>query len=181
LFVNEYVVLKYLEVIRQMTEHQFEIIFKEYFTYLSNIAFPIVKDRDDAYDVVQQVFIKLWDKRDSIDTEINIKSYLYRATFNTALNFIEKNKRSVSLNTADINEETTNFSADFFSGEVEDAIEKAIFELPEKCQMVFMLSRYSDLSNKDIAEKLNISVKGVEKHISKALKELRVKLKRYIE
>ena len=52
-----------------MTEHQFEILFKEHFSYLSNVAFGMVKDEDDAYDVVQQVFIKFWDKRLSVNID----------------------------------------------------------------------------------------------------------------
>jgi RNA polymerase sigma-70 factor (ECF subfamily) len=71
-------------------------------------------------------------------------------------------------------------NTDFLSGEVEEAIKKAILELPKKCQLVFSLSRYSDKSNKEIAEELEISVKAVEKHISRALRELRIKLKPYM-
>lgn len=166
-----------------MTERQFETIFKEHFAYLSNVAFAMVKDEDDSYDIVQQVFVKFWDKRFNVNIEDNIKSYLHRATFNTSLNFIDKNKRKIKIDDkqlADIPSQSYENSSDFLSGEVEDAIKKAISELPEKCQIVFSLSRYSDLSNKEIAEKLNISVKGVEKHISRALRELRVKLKPYM-
>ena len=166
-----------------MTERQFEAIFKTHFSYLSNVAFSIVKDEDDAYDIVQQVFIKFWDKRFDINIEDNIKSYLHRAAFNTSLNFIDKNKRKIKIEDeqlANIPSNTHENSQDFLSGEVEEAIKKAIAELPEKCQVVFSLSRYSDLSNKEIAEELDISVKGVEKHISRALRELRVTLKPYL-
>jgi len=69
---------------------------------------------------------------------------------------------------------------DFLSGQVENAINRAISELPEKCKLVFTLSRYTDKTNRDIADELNISIKAVEKHISRALKELRVKLKPYM-
>ena len=55
---------------------QFEIIFKEHFAYLSNVAFAMVKDEDDSYDIVQQVFVKFWDKRHQVDIDQNIKSYL---------------------------------------------------------------------------------------------------------
>jgi len=163
-----------------MTEYQFETIFKEYFAYLSNLAYGIVKDRDDAYDITQQVFVKLWDKRDDIEIDKSIKSYLYRATFNTALNFLDKHKRKLRIVNDDSYSLFQEDKSDFLEGEVEDAVNKAILELPEKCRVVFSLSRYSDLTNKEIAEKLNISIKGVEKHISRALKELRVKLKRFI-
>ena len=166
-----------------MTEHQFETIFKEHFEFLSNIAFAMVKDEDDSYDIVQQVFIKFWDKRFSVDITDNIKSYLHRATINTSLNFIEKNKRIVKVDDSKLEilpGQSFEKNTDFLSGEVEDAIKKAISELPEKCGVVFSLSRFSDMTNKEIADHLNISVKAIEKHISRALRELRVSLKPYM-
>jgi len=166
-----------------MTELQFEILFKEHFAFLSNVAYNMVKDEDDSYDIVQQVFVKFWDKRFDVDIDDNIKAYLHRATKNTALNFIDKNKRSVYIDDnilADMHEHSEERNNDFLEGEVEEAIKKAISDLPEKCQMVFNLSRYSEKSNKEIAEELNISLKAVEKHISRALKELREKLKPYM-
>lgn len=166
-----------------MTEHQFEKLFKEHFAYLSNVAFAMVKDEDDSYDIVQQVFVKFWDKRFDVDIDDNIKAYLHRATKNTALNFIDKNKRSIYIDDnklADMPEHSEEKNSDFLEGEVEVAIQKAIADLPEKCQVVFKLSRYAEKSNKEIAEELNISIKAVEKHIGRALKELRVKLKPYM-
>jgi RNA polymerase sigma-70 factor (ECF subfamily) len=61
-----------------MTELQFEKLFKEHFAYLSNVAFAMVKDEDDSYDIVQQVFVKFWDKRFDVDIDDNIKAYLHR-------------------------------------------------------------------------------------------------------
>ncbi len=165
-----------------MTEHQFEIIFKENFAHLSNVAYSLVRDEDDSYDIVQQVFVKFWDKRDSVDLNDNIKSYLNKATINTALNFIDKHKRELHIDVAQaaLKGPFEDKSIDFLSGEVEQAIKKGISELPEKCRAVFLLSRYSDKSNKEIADDLNISIKAVEKHITKALRELRIKLKPYL-
>ena len=166
-----------------MTEHQFENIFKEHFAYLSNVAYGMVKSEDDSYDIVQQVFVKLWDKRFDVDIDDNIKSYLYRATKNTALNFIDKNKRIIKIDNdklSDMPEYSVERNTDFLSGQVENAISNAISELPEKCKLVFTLSRYTDKTNREIADELNISIKAVEKHISRALKELRIKLKPYI-
>ncbi len=166
-----------------MTEHQFETIFKEHFEFLSNIAFAMIKDKDDAYDIVQQVFVKLWDKRYKVDIDDNIKAYLHRATINTTLNLIEKNKRSVNVSENKLETIPGQYvekNTDFLSGEVENAIKKAISELPKKCGIVFSLSRYSDMTNKEIADHMNISVKAIEKHISRALRELRIKLKPYM-
>lgn len=167
-----------------MTELQFETLFKEHFTYLSNVAYGVVRDEEDSYDIVQQVFAKFWDKRNTVDIDDNIKSYLHRATLNTSFNFLDKNKRIINIGDdqlRDMSSHSEERNTDFLSGEVEEAIKKSIAELPEKCRMVFALSRYSDKTNKEIAEELDISIKAVEKHISKALRELRVKLAPYLK
>ncbi|HAM97809.1 MAG TPA: RNA polymerase sigma-70 factor [Marinilabiliales bacterium] len=167
-----------------MTEPQFENLFKTYFPTLINVANSVVKDPDDARDVVQQVFIKLWNLKEEVSVDQNIKSYLHRSVINTSLNFIEKKQRTVSenlLSESTLHSQQTQPTSDYLKDEVETAIKKAIEALPEKCQLVFSLSRYSDMSNKEIAEHLDISIKAVEKHISKALRDLRVSLKPYID
>jgi RNA polymerase sigma-70 factor (ECF subfamily) len=166
-----------------MTESQFENLFKTHFTYLVNVANAIVKDKDEATDIAQQVFLKVWNLKDEIKIDQHIKSYLHRSVVNTSLNSLEKSKRMVSeelVTEAVFSGQQTEANSDYLSGEVELAIQKAIAALPEKCQLVFNLSRYSEMSNKEIAEHLNISIKAVEKHISKALRDLRISLKPYI-
>ncbi len=166
-----------------MTESQFEILFKTHFTYLVNVAFAIVKDKDEAHDMAQQVFLKLWNLKDDISIDQNIKSYLHRSVVNTSLNSLEKSKRMVSeelVAESVFANQLSEGNNDYLSNEVEQAIKKAIAALPEKCQLVFSLSRYSDMSNKEIAEHLGISIKAVEKHISKALRDLRISLKPYM-
>lgn len=167
-----------------MTDQQFEQLFKSHFSSLIHVAYSVVKDPDDARDVVQQVFMKLWNLKNEVNTHQNIRSYLHRSVINTSLNFIEKKQRTVSenqLTEAVFNSQQTDETVDYSLEEVESAIKKAIEELPERCQVVFSLSRYSELSNKEIAEHLGISIKAVEKHISKALRELRVSLKPYLD
>ncbi|MGE4289225.1 MAG: RNA polymerase sigma-70 factor [Salinivirgaceae bacterium] len=167
-----------------MTENQFEDIFKTNYSFLVNVAFGVLKDRDDARDIVQQVFLKLWNLRDEVNFDQNMRAYLHRSVINTALNFIDKNKRIVNEEQSADNifdSLQVKPNSDYLSDEVELAIKKAIAALPDKCQTVFSLSRFSDLSNKEIAEELNISLKAVEKHISKALRDLRVSLKPYMD
>jgi len=161
-----------------MNEIDFEIIFKNRFSSLCNLAFTVVKNADVAKDVVQQVFMKLWHKREDLNIQGTIEAYLYRMVINTALNHIEKEKKYTRLETTnlkytDLAETLENTSS------VEDRehkVRKAIKDLPPQCQTVFSLSRFEDLSNKEIAGHLGISVKAVEKHITIALKTLRIKL-----
>lgn len=162
-----------------MTDIEFEKLFKEHFSTLCNLAASVVKDSDEAKDVVQQVFIKLWQKRDELNIRGPVYPYLYRAVINTAYNTNSKNNKVVYL---DSHPELANIpAADPESVKHQDSVNaevrKAIDKLPPACRNVFAMSRYTSLTNKEIATELNISVKAVEKHISKAYKTLREKLK----
>ena len=162
-----------------MTETEFEKAFRAEFKTLSNVAFSILRDKDTSKDIVQQVFLKLWNNRDSLSIHSNLQAYLKRSVINTALNYIEKNKKlQLEADTAQLN----NLVAESNTNEVNPEklsrlINYGMDSLPPKCRTVFSLSRYSGLTNKEIAEELDISIKAVEKHIGKALKELRILLK----
>jgi RNA polymerase sigma-70 factor, ECF subfamily len=128
---------------------------------------------------VQQVFLKLWHMRETLEIRNQTKSYLHRAVVNTSLNFIARKKKisyQADISKFDISE-TTFIQDDGYNENLALELKEAIQTLPPQCQTVFSLSRYSDMSNKEIALNLNISIKAVEKHIGKALKELRIKLK----
>jgi RNA polymerase sigma-70 factor, ECF subfamily len=164
----------------EMSEKDFEILFKSQFTSLCNLAFTLVKNADTAKDVVQQVFIKLWQKQQDLNIRGPIEAYIYRMVINTSFNHIEKEKKYVrleyqSVQSFELPNETKDNSNALADREIK--VRKAIAELPPQCQTVFSLSRFDNLSNKEIAEHLGISVKTVEKHITVALKSLRITLK----
>ena len=150
---------------------------------MSRVAYTVVKDADQARDIVQQVFIKFWDRRDRLSETDQIKSYLHRAVINTALNHIERAKKmklEEDFSGYERNLDDSGVSSEEKQKMLGEKIKAAIAELPEKCQLVFSLSRYEGMSNQEIADYLEVSVKAVEKHISRALKELRVSLKPYM-
>lgn len=165
-----------------MNRADFESLFRTHFTPLTNIAYSFVRDRDTACDIVQHVFIKLWDNLEKVNITSSEKSYLHRAVINTSLNYIEKNKRIT------LHEDFTRFenkvtyeSYDTDKDEKDKLLNKllleAIDELPPKCKAVFVLSRIDGMKNSEVASHLDISLKSVEKHIGKALKYLRQRLK----
>jgi len=160
----------------------FEQLFKEHFVHLCGFAQNYVPDLDDAKEIVQDVFINLWNKRETITSDKSVKSYLFTSVKNRCFNFIRDNKKFRSnILDVDIADYETPYENDSFSGhELQNKIDKAISDLPEKCRQVFKLSRIEELKYKEIAEKLNISVKTVEAQMSKALKVLREELKDYI-
>lgn len=134
---------------------------------------------DEAKNLVHEVFISLWEKFDTLPGDTNFKSYLYTATRNRCLNYIRDNKKVVRLDSAHY-EGTTSESNTLEVKELERAIELAINTLPEKCRMVFEMSRYEELKYAQIAQKMNISVKTVEAQMTKALGLLKKELARFL-
>ncbi len=172
-----------LENIKNLDKAAFEQLFREYFKPLTAFAKKYVGDIDVAKEIVHEVFINLWTKKESIDIEKAVKSYIYTSTYNRSLNYLRDNKkfeRNADLESNSINESIWNYSDQVETLELEEKINKTINSLPEKCREVFILSRYDGLKYHEIAEKLNISVKTVESQMSKALMVLRENLKEYL-
>jgi len=172
-----------LQLLRVGNHKAFEDLFETYFESLSRYAFSILRDSDEAQDVVQKVFCKLWDQRKELEIKTSIKSYLYRIVHNESLNFI--NQRT---NRAEINREISSYNDDatdsvneqVLASDLQLAINKALDDLPPQCRKVFEMSRMEQKSYSEIAQSLAISVNTVENHISKALRQLRVALKDYL-
>ena len=152
-----------------------ELFFKKYYHYLCNVIFRVLPDATIAEDLAQDVFFEFWKKREQVSITTSAKAYLKRAAINKTLNYIRDQKIRFTDE-----EELPALPTDSLSSqqklensELETLIREAIDRLPERCRLVFMLSRFEELSYQEIAEQLNISVKTVENQISKALKFLR--------
>ena len=159
----------------------FEILFKNNFKDLCRFANRYIKDTETAREIVQDAFVSLWEKRESIDINLNLRSYLMTSVKNKSLNYIRDNKKFIGLPEIE-NYDIESESFDHLeSEELNEKIEAAISELPEKCRKIFTLSRYENLKYQEIAEKLQISVKTVEAQVSKALQHMRSKLSEYIK
>ena len=138
-----------------------------------------VADLDDARNLVHDVFITTWEKFDSLPSDTNYRSYLYTSVRNRCLNHLRDTKKHLTIEKmAEHNyaEEIRPMEA----AELEKEIELGINSLPEKCRMVFEMSRLEGLKYSEIAEKMNISVKTVEAQMSKALSVLREHLKEFL-
>ncbi|MBK8517521.1 MAG: RNA polymerase sigma-70 factor [Saprospiraceae bacterium] len=145
---------------------------------LCNQVFRILKDNVAAEDIVQDVFFGIWRKRDQLVINTSLEAYLKRSCRNRTLNYIRNNHMKWE-DEGLLNDQADNsFTSDQYidAEDLNQKIQEVIAELPEKCGIVFSLSRFEEMSYADIAVELNISVKTVEHHISKALRILREKI-----
>lgn len=161
---------------------QFEQLFLDHYEYLCKKTYAFTNDPDAAKDIVQDVFLRIWRQRTHISMHENFKAYLHRSCINQALNYIKFFKRKTERETRYLEEaqkKTTAPEAEnqLIADEVSNQINQCINDLSPVCREVFLLSRYEQMSYKEIAANLNISVNTVEKHIGKALKSLRACLK----
>ena len=161
----------------------FEDLFRSLFQGLVLFALKYVPDQDTAKEIVHNVFLNLWEKREKVDSSSSLKSYLFTSVHNRCLNFIRDEKKFDRDESHIERLDSTQF-ADGTDRLEEQELEQRIFDalqaLPEKCREVFTLSRFEELKYAEIAEKLHISVKTVEAQMSKALKILREKLADYL-
>ncbi len=166
-------------------EKMFEFVFKAYFPRLMAFARKFVPDKNAAEDIIQEVFLKIWVKRNEIREEA-FQSYLFTLTRNACLNHI-KHQQIVDghvTNVEDNSLQESLYYADFFSdpfhqtvfSEIQNEIEKAMRELPEQTRKIFRLSRFEGMKNVEIAKLLNLSIRTVEKHNTRALEKLRIHL-----
>ncbi len=160
---------------------QFEVVFKRCYEPLCRYANKLMLDRTMAEDAVQQVFTRLWEKKEQLHIQTSIESYLYKATYNTCMNELKKNKRLSSLDNQ-TREEADVQSSDNKTRlrELEQQIQEGLKSLPEKYRAKFVMSRYEIMKYKDIASMLDISIKTVENQMGKALKMMRIHLSEFI-
>ena len=164
-------------------EKVFEEFFKTHFKALHSYAYTILKDDVVAEEMVQNVFYKLWEKKDQVDIQTSLKAYLYKAVYHESLNYL-KHEKVKSVHQAHAMY-ATDHSGDLaekklMQRELETKLQTAINDLPEQCRTIFQLSRFEELKYREIADTLGLSIKTVENQMGKALKVLRLKLVEFL-
>lgn len=159
----------------------FEVVYKRHWPELVDTAYKRLQSRQKAEDIVQEIFISLYNKRDALEVTVSLKAYLNKALKYKVLNeFRSDAVRNNYIKTFFFKENCKNdFAEDLEAKELHSKINLLLMQLPDKCRHVFNLSRNENMTNKEIAIELNISVSTVEKHICKALKVLKGNLKTY--
>lgn len=167
-----------IKAIRNGNAEVFRQVFDACYENLCQYAFTIVRDFDQAEDVVQSILMKLWERREELDIKTSVRSYLFRSVYNQCLNQLEhssiKKKHDARVQNSPNRDEQ---QPDVFPAELEESIRKAVDSLPQECRRIFTMSRYEEMRYSEIAEKLNISVNTIQNQICKALKILREELK----
>lgn len=169
-----------LAVLLKESDHDaFAEIYNRYWGLLYIHARKILQDEDDVKDVIQELFVSLWNKAGEIEFTTSLSSYLYSAVRNRIFNLIEHQKIKVNYVASigsfmEQGEATTDALVRY--RELAQLIEKEIALLPPKMREIFELSRKEYLSHKEIAERLNISDKTVRKQVNNAIRILRLRL-----
>jgi len=169
-----------LEHLKNSNQGVFEMVFKYYYSGLVIYADQIIKNIPVSEDIVQSVFLKLWENRQSLDIH-SFRSYLIQCVKNRCIDHLRscevKNKLSQEL------KDYSHFEMqeDLWTlMELDELIQQAIDKLPPRCREIFLMSRTENLKIAEIAEKLRLSARTVETQISKALKVLRTELAEYL-
>ncbi|MTI29334.1 RNA polymerase sigma-70 factor, partial [Xanthovirga aplysinae] len=147
-----------------------------------HLANGILKDKSLAEEQVQDVFLKMWENRLSLNDEISIFPYLVTSVRNKCYDLIRHDKvkqKYIDHVQKSYQDQILNYDYTDLTDEIIHDLTQSVEQLPEKCKQVFKLSRFDELSHKEIAHRLKISPKTVENQISKALRFLRNALKKY--
>ena len=182
---NEQEILRLLKTGR---EDAIKHIFDNYYLDLCSYADSILKDRYASEEVVEDLFITLWQKSKDLNICTSLKNYLYRSVHNKSINYLKKiatrDKKVQKFSIQDISEfygdESNSQISNLITKEIEDKANLILSELPEKCREIYELNRYENLSYPEIAERLNITVGTVKTQMSRAFEKFRIGLKGYL-
>lgn len=172
--------------LKKGNEATFERIFNSFYPELVSFARGFVKDEDQSREFVQEAFFTLWEKRETLYEDSNIRAYLYTVTRNLCINYLQSQQirgQSLELTDKEIEEKAltrlifaSTPGSELDLAELGDRIETLIESLPEQNRRVFKMNRFERMTYAQIASELGITQKTVEAHVSRALKFLREKL-----
>lgn len=166
----------------QGDEAAYALVFRTWYAPLVRFVEALLRQRDEAEEVAQEVMLELWNRRAQLDPERPVQAWLFRAARNRALNVVRHRKvvQQSEPVVAALTGDTAPSDAAAVEHELDAALHEAIAELPPRCREVFLLSRSEGLRNAEIADQLGISVKAVEGQIGRALRGLRERLRPWL-
>lgn len=174
---------RFVHGLKNGDEKVFEELFKTYYAPLCEYCLRYVSDADMAEEIVQDLFFKIWVKREELNINVSIKAYIFTSLRNHALNYISRLKIQDRYNQFIVvrSKNDVEHPVDVLEEkDMERIMKQAIAMLPEKRREIFEMSRFEDMKYWEIAEKLNVSVKTVESQMSKALEHMRKVLSKFL-
>lgn len=174
-------VIKNIIGLKAGSHSAFEYLFREYNLRVYGFAYKFLHNHAEAENIVQSVFVKLWENRAILNENLSLKAYLFKITKNMILNLVKKQtSRDLFLNyISDNGEQHYDIDKELNYNELFSIVEQSIQSLPERRKQIFILSRYEGLSYKKIARKLDISENTVDTQIRHALKFLREEITKH--
>lgn len=171
-----------IEQFRSGNTEAFESIFHAYYKALVAYARTLLKDADDAEDIVQQVFIAAWEKRSVTEIHTSLRALLYKSVHNACLNRLKQQqvRSGYAKEVIQLHREQDTTEDRLQQKELQKKIDDALEQLPEQCAKIFKMSRFEQLKYQEIADRLSLSVKTIENQMGKALKIMREQLKDYL-
>ncbi|MDQ0641221.1 RNA polymerase sigma-70 factor (ECF subfamily) [Pedobacter sp. W3I1] len=169
-----------LLLLKKGDESAFSEIYNRYWEKMASYSIRLTKSEDESADIVQEIFISLWRRKEDLVIKGSLAAYLIKSTRNLSLRYIERN-----INVTDFVEKLAEFISDKSQDieenisfrELQEQIDKGVAKLPKKMQQIYLLSRDEQLSYREISEKLGISEGTVKKQISNSLKIISESLK----
>jgi RNA polymerase sigma-70 factor (ECF subfamily) len=162
-----------IALIREGDSKALERLFRKYYNSLCRFSSFLVQRDDLAEEIVADVFFKLWEKRESLLIESNLRAYLFKATRHTTINYIKQERNLMDDLSEELPEESYNPADELIFKELEHGMHELIDNLPEKRKAIFQLNRFEGFTYGQIAEILSLSAKTVENQMGKAIKQLR--------
>lgn len=183
--MNKYIVYTDEELMREVKADNmlaFDVLYKKYSKRLYKFAFGILKSTEESENIIQDVFVNLWENRLNVEKESSIKYYIFTIAHNAAISQIRKNVRASQFIEylklqQPVNQEAPSTELEY--SELKVRLDDIIDHLPDSQRKVYLMHRVEGLKYKEIADKLHISVNTIENHMSRALKTIREKLGKY--
>jgi RNA polymerase sigma-70 factor (ECF subfamily) len=168
-----------ISLIKQGNNRALDSLFRKYYYSLCRFATYLSNRTDLAEEIVADVFFRIWEKRETITVEKNVRSYLFTATRHTCINYMKQEKHMMEDLSEDLVHETPGPDDELMYSELESRINELINFLPQKRKAIFQLNRFEGFTYNEIAEILSLSSKTIENQMGKAIKQLKLLQKTY--
>jgi RNA polymerase sigma-70 factor, ECF subfamily len=183
--MKDYILYSDEELMREIKADNmfaFDTLYNKYCKRIYKFGYSILKSHEESENLMQDVFLNLWENRNRVEKDSSVKSYLFSITYNSAISIIRKKVRETDFidhlkSVGKISEDTVNMEIEYL--ELTNRLSEIIKSLPPRQKEVYLLQRVEGLKYNEIADRLNISVNTIENHMSRALKTIRDKLGNY--